>query len=482
MMKGMKKIVIAMLSCMVFVAGESKTVSVAGVTVSNIDAARTDNNLFLTMDVDMSSVKLTGNQELIVTPVIYAGNDSVAMQPMTFAGRNRYFNRVRNAGGEDDRFLYHAGEKARVNYRLSIPYERWMSSSDVKFSYDVRSCCGEKVEAPESRHIARLDMEPERYVADFVYIPPKVEAEKYREERGEAFVDFIVNRTNIVPTYRNNEVELGKILRTIDLVRNDKDVTMTGMSIHGYASPEGSWSNNVRLAKGRTESLKQYVCNLYNFDPAIITTNYTPEDWDGLLRRVEGMSINNREGIIDIIKSDMEPDAKNSKIQRTYPVEYSYLLKNVYPALRHSDYVVQYKVRAYYDPKEILEVMRTAPQKLSLAELYAAAQTLEPGSDEFNEVFEVAVRMFPTDTIANLNAANAAMSVGNLKGAENYLRKAGDSEQADYARGVLCALKDDFAGAKAYFEKAKGVPEAAKAIEDLNRIEAERDKIHIIIN
>lgn len=85
------------------------------------------------------------------------------------------------------------------------------------------------------------------------------------------------------------------------------------------------------------------------------------------------------------------------------------LLADVYPALRHSDYAIDYTIRSFTTPEEIIEVMRTAPQKLSLQELYVAALSQEPGSDLYNEAFEIAVRMYPDDPTANLNAANSAM-------------------------------------------------------------------------
>ena len=81
-------------------------------------------------------------------------------------------------------------------------------------------------------------------------------------------------------------------------------------------------------------------------------------------------------------------------IKSTYPEDYQFLLKNVYPGLRHSDYVVQYVVRTYTSAEEIRRIMKTQPQKLSLRELYLATRDLEPGSDEYNETFEIAVRMF----------------------------------------------------------------------------------------
>ena len=101
-------------------------------------------------------------------------------------------------------------------------------------------------------------------------------------------------------------------------------------------------------------------------------------------------------------------------------------------------------------------MLRTQPQKLSLNEMYIAAQGLEPGSEEYNEVFETAVRMFPSEPVANLNAANAAMQRGDLVGAGRYLERAGEGAEAVYARGVLAALSGDYASGITLMEQAMG--------------------------
>lgn len=165
-----------------------------------------------------------------------------------------------------------------------------------------------------------------------------------------------------------------------------------------------------------------------------------PEDWEGLRRFVEGSHLTHRDEILRLIDSDMEPDAKDRKIKVNYRDDYAYLLREVYPGLRHSDYVVRYEVRAYTDPEEIKHLLRTQPQKLSLEEMYFVAQDMEPGSEEYNETFEIAVRMFPEDATANLNAANTAMRLGNLPLAEKYLEKSGDTSEAAYARGIHAAF------------------------------------------
>lgn len=61
-----------------------------------------------------------------------------------------------------------------------------------------------------------------------------------------------------------------------------------------------------------------------------------------------------------MIRSDLAPDAKEWRIKKNYPEAYAYLLANVYPGLRHSDYAVKYEVRAYTDVAEIRRLLKDA--------------------------------------------------------------------------------------------------------------------------
>jgi tetratricopeptide (TPR) repeat protein len=223
------------------------------------------------------------------------------------------------------------------------------------------------------------------------------------------------------------------------------------------------------LAKGRTKALKEYVENLYNFDDNFIKTDYEPEDWAGLERYVANSNLKHKEDILATIRSDREPDNKEWWIRSNWNEDYNFLLNNCYPALRRSDYVIEYTVRHYTSPSEIEEIMNTSPQKLSLDEFYILAQTYDEGSEELDELFEIAVRMYPNDEIANLNAANSAMSKGDFARALNYLDRAGDRPEVVYARGALEVLREDYAAAMPYLERAKelGIEEAQPTIDGI---------------
>ncbi len=443
----------------------------------NIDVARTDNNLFVKMDLDMSGYHgLNSNREITVTPMLVNGTDTLPLQGVTVAGRSRYYHWLRQ-GREDwpTPSLNKASKNLVIPYQTSVKFEKWMGKADIVLSAKSCGCCGEPIAASYVPAL-KLDLTPKEKITfkpQFAFIQPKAEIVKHREIKGSAYIDFPVNKTELYPEYRRNPVELAKINATIDSVRLDKDVQFKAMTIKGYASPEGSYSNNIRLAKGRTATLKEYVLSQYSFPASIISTSYEPEDWEGLRKYVENSSIANRAGILAIIDSDMKPDPKNEEIRKRYPEQYSFLLKEVYPGLRHSDYTVEYTVKNYTDINEIKRLIFSDPRKLSLNEMFAGAAAMDKDSREYDEAFRIAVRMYPDSPEANLNAANIEMKRGDLEQAAFYLDKAGDSPEATYARGVYQGFKENYGAAKALLERASmmGVKEAGAAIDNIIAIE-----------
>ena len=99
---------------------------------------------------------------------------------------------------------------------------------------------------------------------------------------------------------------------------------------------------------------------------------------------------------------------------------------------------------------------------LSLNQMFRVASLYPEGSEDFNRVIEIANRYYPSDETANLNSAIAAFRNGDNDKARKLLEKAGDSPEADNARGVLAADAGDFDKALEYFEKAGDLPEAIK--------------------
>ena len=501
----------------------NKSDSFVGIDVNNIQP--TDNGgIAVDLTVDLQKVRMKSNVETEYVPMFISGTDTLRLQSFTLTGRNRMYWGQRN--DKLPAVVFYKDEllnttasmpsnsgliavspvnpdkngKTKVwNIALEGPFQPWMNNAT--FSVDLvnhgcANCLKENPNGIDYYDLAQTEFIELSYFPEYVYVTPQAEAVKTRDISARAYIDFVVNRTEINPSYRRNPVELAKIRATIDSVKNDKDITITKLHISGTASPEGSYQNNVRLAKGRTESLKNYVQGLYKFAPGLITSSFEPVDWEGLsqflqlvidiknegtgyaenTQRLDSIRMDQfkaiesfltNEGgdmnsivetlphvsqILSIVNGDLEPYQRNIKIKSAYPKEYAWLLANVYPALRHSDYRIEFEIKHFTEAPEIIEVMRTNPQKLSLDELFVAANSQEPGSELYDEAFQLAVTMYPQDEIANLNAATAAMVRGDLVSARRYLSKIQNpTPESEYANAMLMLLQGDEDSALAIF-------------------------------
>lgn len=295
---------------------------------------------------------------------------------------------------------------------------------------------------------------------------PEPENIKKRSVAGCAFLDFPVNETVIYPQYRRNPQELRRICATIDSALFDKTIQVTHISLHGYASPESPYSNNTRLAKGRTASLMEYLRKRYHLSASMFYTQFTPEDWDNLRsfiadgnrRRVKGdiwyenaniletpeipMEVTKyRNELLEVIDQNIDLDEKEQKLKQVGGgIPYKWLLQHVYPGLRHTDYVVEYVVRSYPVNKS-RKLIYTHPEALSLQEMYMVAQSYEKGTDDWLDALMIAAKQYPGDTTANLNAACACVEMKRLSDAKRFLANAGDSQQALYLADIIKAME-----------------------------------------
>ena len=466
-MRAIFLIAVATLSFVTSYAQETKGVEIKDYTLE----LKEDGNLNVDIVIDFTQLNIKATQVVVLTPIIVNGDNSEELRSIAVYGRNRRIYYLRNEDDKpttaEDIELTRREARGVVAYNTSLYFAEWMDGCSVELLCTGYGCCGAPSMIDRTALVERFPIEA--YYPELIYLRPEHEAVKSREISGSAFVDFPVSQTVIYPAYRNNTVELAKITGTIDSVKNDRDITIKSIFIKGYASPESPYSNNTYLAKGRTEALKGYVESLYHFGEGFIKTDYEPEDWAGLERYVEASTLAHKDEILEAIRSDRDPDNKEWIIKSNWKEEYRYLLDNCYPALRHSDYIIEYEVRSYSDPVEIEQIFHAAPQNLSLEEFYILAQTYEPGCDKFNELFETAVRMYPNDPVANLNAANSAILKGDYNSALRHLNKAGDMPEAIYTRGALEVYMENNDAAKPYFEEAykQGIPQAEVVLAEI---------------
>ncbi len=94
--------------------------------------------------------------------------------------------------------------------------------------------------------------------------------------------------------------------------------------------------------------------------------------------------------------------------------------------------------------EEAKVIANLKPHLLSLRELYMVALSYKDEPEKFYKIIETSVKIYPTNPIANLNAANAAIERGNIRLAGIYLQMASyDTVAYKNCRGVYELLCDN---------------------------------------
>lgn len=431
---------------------------------------RAGDYLLVDLTFDLSDIRLAANRSVTYTPLITRGDSTRALPPLIINGRDRQilYERTGRNTIDDNEFAVRRrnGKEQHFDYHARVPYATWMERSEMAMATDLCGCGWQALSSDRGNLFdIRLSREPLQPV--LAYVNPPAETVKARAKEGSAFLDFPVGKTAIDPDYRGNAAELAKIRETVESVRGDKYATITEVYIKGYASPEGSYRSNAYLAEHRAQALSDYVKGLFHFDGARFTVDAEPEDWAGLEARVAASDLPEKERLLAVIRATepTDPDRREAALKAIDGgVPYRRLLQEIYPALRHSDYAVKYTIRNF-TVDEAKHLIYTDPKQLSLAEMFQVAQTLEPGSEAFREVFEIAVRMYPDDPISNLNAAASAIATGQTEKARRYLLKAPACPEKALAEAALLMREGKREEAQAALETLRNEPRVAKQAE-----------------
>ena len=455
------------------------------ITVEPVRLQQAGETLHVEMDILLQNLEMLPAGSLDLVPRLIAPADTLELPRLSFKGRSEYLQHERttalmnkkDAENQPEFYRLERNTKAdsrTIRYVRNLPFRAWMKEARLEVRFDEGGC-GEWAWSSSNDIFDAVTLEalpvPYRVVPSLAYIQPVAEV-KRREKQVETFLDFVVNQTDIRPDYMNNPQELAKIHTMIDELNADTDITINRLDIIGYASPEGSLANNKRLSEGRANALKNYLASKYSFPTALYHTVFGGENWDGLRKALPELHIDGKAEIERILDSYDGEERKNRLKNLAAGEPYRYLLRNVYPALRVAICKVEYSIKNF-DLEEARQVFKVRPQNLSLNEMYAVANSYPAGSQEFIDVFETAVRMFPQDDVARLNAAASALTKNDIRTAERYLSQVSSRQLPEYrnAAGVLALLQGDYQAAENHLNAAAeaGLEQARRNLEELAR-------------
>ena len=308
------------------------------VVVDSIRLSKGD-SLGLTLTLGLADNALPKTDMVMLTPRLFTDTDSIDFPSLRLYGKWAYIALQRSG----DRILENAGDihlpaadaRTPQHYSQHLPFELWMAQAQLKLVVSQSDGCG-------NQYLENARVIGERHMLLSSHEVLKQTAAQVNHFQGRAYINFAVNKTDILPELGNNRAELAALNGVLDSLRQVENMQIQRIYLKGFASPEGSYQHNDELSRGRVEALRQYLADHYNIDPMLISTDNEPEDWEGLRDYVSKSDLPDREQILAIIDTPGDPDKKLQLIVERHRDAYKQLLKVVFPLLRHTDYRVDY--------------------------------------------------------------------------------------------------------------------------------------------
>lgn len=445
-----------------------------------------NDTLTIDFDFNVEEVAVNSTQSYAFTPVLFFGKQYQTLPPVVVTGKNKFKmrrkdRRIAKKGNYKQPYTIVKGKSANrqnlVDYKIAIPYEEWMSKADMWILQEGKKDC--LLDLPQIQVIEPVvivEEEPlpqkgsicEPCMNMVSYLIPTEKPLKVRSEQNTLYIEYPVGGTEFNADFKNNAAELQKLKETLNPLTEGDLVTFKAINICGYASPDGSAKTNDRVANKRADSFALYLRGSYNFPDSILQVSSAGEDWDSLIKMLEEEKPAYAEKALEIIHKNANLDVREARLKSGLGASYRTMVNDYFSRLRRLSISVDYEVREVRN-SEAATLIYTNPKMLNLQEMYGVAKTLQPGTKEYKEVYEIAATNYPSDIVANINAASANIIYGDFDRASQYMERVKDDPRAWNNLGVLAWLSGDTEIAKEWFTKALSA-EPEKAQENLNKM------------
>lgn len=292
-------------------------------------------------------------------------------------------------------------------------------------------------------------------------IAPAITPDKFQQiirETQEADIKFLIQQANLRTSETGSQgiKNLNAAIKDANATAN-KDVAE--LSIKGYASPDGPYALNRNLAEQRLKVTRNFMNSELkkSKSTAPITTDFTPEDWEGFKKLMESSNVQDKELILRVLSMYSDPEQREREIKNISSA-YKVIADDILPQLRRSRLELIVQITGKSDA-EITRLAASNPESLTAEELLYAA-TLTDNLNEKAAIYEKAIRLFNSDVRGYNNLGMVRFQQGNLDEATRLFTKAGELAPTDanvnYNLGLLALAKGETAKAEQYLGKAAG--------------------------
>ncbi len=385
------------------------------------------------------------------------------------------------------------GNNRTISYNLGghytmktdFTYQPEMLQSELWLTFHARQ--GDKVvDIPAVKVADGVIATSELYRRTVAGMAPVLAADSFQritQIRQEASIKFLVAQTQLRKSELNNNsvTEFVQLLQRINYER--ESMMLNNIEVSGYASPEGRFTMNDRLASGRQNVSENYVRQQLKFSrlDAPVDVRYTAEDWEGFQELVRASNIQDKDVILRVLSMYDDPEEREQQI-RNMSEAFQELADGVLPELRRARLIANYEVIGRNDD-QIREQFKADPAELSIEELLYAAM-LTSDQNEQMKIYQEAVKLYSADPRAYNNIGRIYYMQGNFERARKFFQQAlsvdNKLDEANANLGLMELMNGNVAMAEDYIGRASGSPDIAQVLGNLhlaqgNYVLAEQD-------
>ena len=399
-----------------------------------------------------------------VTPELrYADGQLAKGEPTVFQGEKAY--------GNGQTILYQTG--GRYNIKAAFDYLN-CNKADMYLTFDAK--VGSKaVTIPAVKVAEGILATSELYKNTLKSAQAAIAQDAFQRinaQKQEASIKFLIQQANLRQSeLKNNSVQ--EFVRLLEQINNDREgLNIKDVEVSAYASPDGGYDLNDKLAAQRQKTTEQYVqqqLKKANLSETTIDAKYTAEDWDGFQELVKASNIQDKDVILRVLSMYKDPQEREQQIKNISSA-FRELADGILPQLRRSRMIINYETVGRSD-EQIKDQLKADPTKLSVEEmLYAATLTNDVNAKE--DIYKTTTEVYPSDARAYNNIASMEYAKGNLEAAKAYIEQAqkvnGKLPEAAANLGLIALANGNIQSAERYISQATGANGLAEALGNLN--------------
>lgn len=320
---------------------------------------------------------------------------------------------------------------------------------------------------------------------------PKPEM-KLVADKGVSRIGFVIGKAEIDRSDPENEAQMNAIKEKLLSIVDNRFSTLNGISVIGYASPDGTYRRNALLAQDRTDMVLREVVSALPEDVrkyVKLSSMSVVEPWSSVAKLMAADSLESASAVQEIVTKYGDDYVNTQNAVRRLPDYKEVIAKEYLPRLRRVEYEINSTEFRNLTVPEIWDRYNSGEEDISRYEFWKLIESCETPERQVAMEREAlkkfrnftlianreAVRLHNSDSVnldvlapsvhlhapveVNFNQTLMALKAGDVELADSLMRFMPSDSRTSYLKAIVNTLNGDYDAAYPYIASMGGLNE-----------------------